>query len=99
MNGGIMDVTTLPLLIGGEVFVHRRLRLVMLEFLERRLIPAEARPRFDRAVSGALRLHDSPVVNLALLVPAFALGHRVWTSAKAAGSGTSAATGSFTTSS
>lgn len=40
-------LVALPLLIVAELVVHRRMRFVVRQFLERNLIPASALPRFD----------------------------------------------------
>src|SRR5262249_17854355 len=52
-------LVALPLLILAELVVHRRMRPVVHEFLERRLIPDASRARFDAAVASAMRLRNS----------------------------------------
>ena len=49
----------LPLLIVAELIVHRRVRPVVQQFVERGLIPDAARPRFDAAIASAMRLRNS----------------------------------------
>ena len=51
----------LPLLIVAELVVHQRMRPVARQFLERDLIPAGSRARFDLAVASAARLRNSVV--------------------------------------
>ncbi|MDP2972383.1 MAG: hypothetical protein Q8P64_24735 [Deltaproteobacteria bacterium] len=46
----------MPLLIAAEPVVHRCMRHVVRQFLERRLIPESAKARFDAAVASAFRL-------------------------------------------
>ena len=51
----IRYLVALPLLIGAELIVHRRMRSILEIFQERRLIPEPAVPRFDAAVASAVR--------------------------------------------
>jgi hypothetical protein len=73
-------VTTLPLLIAAEVIVHSRLRPLVLEFLNRDLVVAKDRQRFDEMVAGTLRLRNSVVAEVVLLLLAFTAGHWLWRS-------------------
>jgi hypothetical protein len=57
----------LPLLIGAELVVHERMRLIVRQFVDRRLISADARPRFDAAIASALRLRNSVVAEVLLV--------------------------------
>jgi hypothetical protein len=56
-----------PLLIVAEVKVHKRLAPVVRSFLDRGLIPDAARPRFDAALSSAMRLRNSVVAELLMV--------------------------------
>lgn len=58
----------LPLLIVAELLVHQRLRLVVRQFVSRRLIPEEALPRFHEAIASAFRLRNSVLAEVLLLV-------------------------------
>jgi hypothetical protein len=60
-------LVALPLLIWAELIVHRRLRLVVRQFMDRGLISAGSRARFDAAVASALRLRNSVVAEIVLL--------------------------------
>jgi hypothetical protein len=71
-------VTTLPILIGAEVFIHRRLRMLVPEFVDRDLVAQEDRKRFDDAIDRALRLRNSVAAELVLLLLAFTVGHWLW---------------------
>jgi hypothetical protein len=71
---------SLPLLIGAEVIVHRRLRAVVDQFRERHVIqPADDRA-FDDIISGAMGLRNSVAVEITLLVLAFTAGYWLWRS-------------------
>jgi hypothetical protein len=57
----------LPLLIAAEVTIHRRMRMMILQFIERQIIKPSALPKFEGAIASALRLRNSPVIELGLL--------------------------------
>lgn len=67
-----------PILIAAEIIVHSRLRLVVRRFLERRLVPAEDLPRFERAVESAIKLRNSISAEIVLLVIVYTLGLWLW---------------------
>jgi hypothetical protein len=67
-----------PLLILAEVKVHQRLNLVVRGFVEHGLIPDAARPRFDAAIASAMRLRNSVVAELLLIVFVYTVGLYVW---------------------
>ena len=68
----------LPLLIVAEVLVHIRLRPLVPEFLGRGIIAPQDQPRFEQIVSSAMRLRNSVVIEVLLLVLVVTLGHRIW---------------------
>ena len=63
-----------PLLLGAELFVHRRMVNVARQFLERGLIPDSDLSRFDRAVASAARLRNSLVPELLLIAFVYGIG-------------------------
>lgn len=65
-----------PLLIAAELLVHQRLRTLTSQFLRRGLIPDDAQARFDEAVASTIRLRNSVVAEVAMLVFVYALGLR-----------------------
>jgi hypothetical protein len=71
-------VTTLPLLVAAEVFIHNRLRLLVPEFVGRDLVAAEDRSRFYGIVARALNLRNSRAAEVALLLLAFTGGYWLW---------------------
>jgi hypothetical protein len=71
-------VTTLPLLVWAEVFIHYRLRLLVPEFVARDLVAVKDRSRFDDLVARALRLRNSRLAEVALLLLVFTAGHWLW---------------------
>jgi hypothetical protein len=71
----------LPLLIGAELVVHGRIRAVVDQFKERGLITPEDQPRFDAAIGRAMRLRNSVVAEIVLLLLSFTLGYWIWSKA------------------
>jgi hypothetical protein len=71
-------VTTLPLLLWAEVFIHQRLRVLVPEFVDRDLVAVEDRSRFGDMITRALRTRNSLVAEVALLLVAFTAGHALW---------------------
>ena len=63
-----------PLLIVAEVRVHRVLPQIVRLFVERGLIPDAARPQFDAAIASAMRLRNSVVPELLLIVFVYSVG-------------------------
>jgi hypothetical protein len=68
----------LPLLIGAELLVHRRLRLVVAEFIERDIIIDAVLPRFKAVIASAMKLRNSATFELFLLILIFVGGHFLW---------------------
>ena len=64
----------LPLLIAAELVVHQRMRSVVSVFLERRLIPESAMPRFDAAIASAFRLRSSLLAEILLIALVYVVG-------------------------
>jgi hypothetical protein len=63
-----------PLLILAEVTVHRRVPPIVRCFVEHGLIPDAARPRFDAAIASAMRLRNSVVAELLLIILVYGVG-------------------------
>ena len=78
LDAHVRFLITLPLLIGAEVIVHRRMRSVVEQFSDRGLIAPEDRPRFDDMIARAMRLRNSVVVEVLLLWIAFTGGYWLW---------------------
>ncbi len=67
-------LVAMPLMILAELVVHQRMRFVVRQFLERRLIPPEARMQFSAAVESALRLRNSIVAEVCLIALVYVVG-------------------------
>jgi len=68
----------LPLLIAAELTVHRGIRQLMLQFLDRRIIKPAAMSRFDACIASALRLRNSTTAELVLLAIVIIGGNFWW---------------------
>jgi hypothetical protein len=64
----------LPLLIFGELFIHRRMRGLVQQFLTRGLIPDSARPTFEAAIASGMRLRNSLIAELLLIALVLIIG-------------------------
>lgn len=71
-------LVAVPLLILAEIKVHQRLHLIVRGFLDHGLIPDAARSQFDAAVASAMRLRNSVVAELLLIVFVYSVGLYVW---------------------
>ena len=69
---------SLPVLIAAELVVHDRIRPVVRQFLERRLVATEDLPKFQQAIDSTLRLRNSVVAELALVVLVYTAGVWIW---------------------
>src|SRR6476620_7136936 len=74
----IRFLAALPLLIGAELLVHRRMRPIVVQFLHRGIIAGDDRARFEGLIASALRLRNSVTLELALVVLVFTAGHWIW---------------------
>ena len=73
-------LVALPILVAAELIVHSRIRPAMNRFVERRIIAPEEMPRFHAAIDSALRLRNSLIVEVALLVLVYTVGLWIWRS-------------------
>lgn len=70
----IRFLVALPLLIVAELVVHRRMRFVVKQFLERQVIPGSAMTRFDAAIASAVRLRNSVLAEVLLIAFVYGVG-------------------------
>jgi len=84
----IRFLVALPTLIIAELVVHRRVSPLIGRFLERRLIAPADLPAFNAAVKSALRVRNSIVAEVALLILVYTVGLWVWSTQLALGSAT-----------
>lgn len=71
-------LVAIPLMIAAELVVHRRMRLVVRQFLDRQLIPDSAMTRFDAAIASAFRLRNSVFAEVLLIAVVYGAGVFIW---------------------
>jgi hypothetical protein len=67
-------LVAMPLLIVAELVVHRRMRPLLQQFLERNLIPASGMTRFEAAIGSAFRLRNSVLAEVLLIAFVYGVG-------------------------
>src|SRR3974390_968585 len=67
-------LVVIPLLIAAELVVHRRMLLVVREFLERQLIPEDAMGKFKAAIESLFRLRNSVLAEVLLFAFVYIVG-------------------------
>ncbi|MBK7768523.1 MAG: hypothetical protein IPI44_22300 [Sulfuritalea sp.] len=67
-------LVALPLLILAELVVHRRMRPLLQQFVERNLIPENAMTRFKSAIASAFRLRNSVLAEVLLIAFVYGVG-------------------------
>jgi hypothetical protein len=71
-------LVALPILIASEHLVHQRLRPMVKAFLSRNIIQTTQIPKFNAAVDSALRMRNSVIMEIALVIFVFTVGHSLW---------------------
>jgi hypothetical protein len=71
-------LVSLPVLILAEMMVNQRIRPITKRFVERRTVTPEELPQFYAAINTALRIHNSVIVEIVLLVFMFTGGMWIW---------------------
>lgn len=74
MEVHIRFLVAVPLLVVAEVEVNRRLHPIAQTFLDRNLIPDDAKSRFDNAIASAFRLRDSALAEVLLILIVYTVG-------------------------
>ncbi len=81
-------LVALPVLIASELIVHTRLRVIVRQFIERRIILPQDLPRFQSLLESALKLRNSVPLEIALALFVYTFGILVsqrWTALDAGG--------------
>jgi hypothetical protein len=63
-----------PLMVVAELVVHQRMRTVLKQFLGRELIPDPERTRFEAAVGSVVRLRNSVLAEILIIVLVYGVG-------------------------
>ncbi len=67
-------LVAIPILLLAEIVVHQRVRGVVQNFVDAGIITSEALPGFRAAIDRAMRLRNSMIIELAMVVFAFGFG-------------------------
>ena len=74
----IRFLLAVPLLILAEVYVHERMRAIVQQFLSRGIVVAQDQARFEEIVASAMRLRNSVVAELILVLVVVTVGPWFW---------------------
>ena len=67
-------MVVVPLLVVAELIVHQRMRTLVKQFPERKLIPEDSMGRFNAAITSAFRLRNSTAAEVTLVAVVYGLG-------------------------
>lgn len=81
-------LAALPLLLVAELVVHQRGRLIVGQFIERGIVPARSLSEFEAIIGSAMRLRNSVVIEVFLIVLVFTVTHYLWANQMALASAT-----------
>ena len=81
-------LVALPLLLVAELVVHQRIRLIVWQFIERGIVPARSLPEFEAIIGSVMRLRNSVVIEVSLIVLVLTAMHYLWASQMALESAT-----------
>ena len=80
MDVHVRFLLALPLLLVAELVVHQRIKPIVRQFVERGIIPPQARQEFEAVIGSAMRLRNSIVIEVLLIVLVLSAGHYLWAS-------------------
>ena len=69
---------SMPVLLLAEIIVHRRLRSTVKHFIDRHIVSPEELPKFRAAIDSAIRMRNSVIAEVVLLVIVFTAGIWIW---------------------
>lgn len=73
-------LVSLPLLIIAELLVHKRMRLIVGQFIDREIITEAVLPKFKEVIGAAMKLRNSVIIELIMFLFVFVVGHFIWSS-------------------
>jgi len=71
-------LVALPILIGAELIVHRRMRPSVQQFIERGIVPTEEVPKYQAIVQSVMGMRNSLFVELGLAIFVYTVGFWSW---------------------
>jgi hypothetical protein len=78
VDAHVRFLVALPLLLVAELVVHQRMRLIVRQFIERGIVPARSLPEFEAIIDSAMRLRNSVVIEVLLIVLVWTAMHYLW---------------------
>ena len=73
-------LVALPLLLFAELFAHQIMKPIADQFIARGLIAPDDQPRYKSIMASAMRLRNSALIEILLLILCFTAGHQLWLS-------------------
>ena len=73
-------LVSLPVLVLAEMLVNQRIRPNLTRFVERDIVTKNDIQKFYKAINAAVRLHNSAIVDIVLLVFVYTVGRSIWRS-------------------
>jgi hypothetical protein len=80
VDAHVRFLVALPLLLVAELVVHQRIRLIVRQFVERGIVSTQARPVFETIIGSAMRLRNSVVIEVLMIVLVLTAAHYLWAS-------------------
>lgn len=71
-------LVSLGLFIGTEVIANDCMQIMLSQFIDRDIITSHVRPKFDKIIKNAVKLSNSSIVEILLIVFVYAGGHYIW---------------------
>jgi hypothetical protein len=68
----------LPLMIAAELLVHRQLRMLIGQFVDREIITEKVLPQFKGIIDSAIKMRNSILAEIFILLFAFLSGQYIW---------------------
>ena len=78
VDAHIRFLLALPLLLIAELVVHRRIKMIIQQFIERRIISPQTFPAFEAMIGSAMRIRNSVLIEVLLIILVFTAGHFIW---------------------
>ncbi len=75
----IRYLVALPLMIFAELLIHQRMRTVVKQFIERKIIPEDQLEKFNAAIKSAFKMRNSLFAEAAIIIFVYVIGvHFIW---------------------
>ncbi|MDD1633308.1 MAG: hypothetical protein LUP91_14025, partial [Methylococcaceae bacterium] len=80
VDAHVRFLVALPLLLVAELVVHQRFKPILRKFIVREIVPPQARPEYQAIIGSAMRLRDSVLIEVLLIVVVLTATHYLWVS-------------------